>query len=197
MSNTRKPAMSVKDRIKGAKPQRRSARINLRGDLVAEIEQLSTELRDVMDSERESTAPKRLASKSPTTVLADKIEAKRKEMADEWLDLELEQRPWSVWREFKNANPPREEPQYEYDQVVKVNFDALAGTFMPTCVVEPELDKDDWVGIFDKCAPADIRDLAALAFSLHEQGLQIPKSPLASAVRSRNAEDLELSALGA
>lgn len=194
MSNTRKPTMSVKDRIKGAKPQRRSARINLRGDLVAEIEQLVTELRDVMDNERETASTRRLASKSPTKALADKIDAKRKEMADEWLDLELEQRSWAVWREFKNANPPRDDN--EYDQMVKVNFDALAGTFLPTCVVEPELDKEDWDGIFTKCAPADIRDLAALAFSLHEQGLQIPKSPLASAVRSRNAEDSGLSALG-
>jgi hypothetical protein len=188
-----KPALSVKDRIKGAKRARRTHRINLRGDLVAEIERLNDELVDAQDRERSDTS-KRLAQQSPSLAIAKRIEKLRAEMADDWLELTLEAQTFADWQEFKNGHPAREDN--DYDKIVGLDFDALANDFMPRCVVEPELDEEDWDGLWDKCAPADLRDMAAVAFSLHEQTLDVPKSRLASALTARNGEDSEPRRLG-
>jgi hypothetical protein len=188
MSNTVVP-MSVKDRIKGARRQRRSFRINLRGDLVAEVERLEAELEDAVEADRAPNANRRLGQKkSPLVSLAEKIDAIRDAMGAEWLELELEARPWAEWRDFKNANPARDE-SHVLDQNAGLNFDALTEEFTPRCVVSPALDDEDWQGLFDKCAPGDLRNLAGVVFSLHEAGLDVPKSPTASAVRTRNAAD--------
>lgn len=189
MASNEKSTLSVKERIKGAQRQRRSTRINLRGDLVAEIERLDTELREVQDAERNAQASKRLGGHSEATVIADRIESLRAEMSEHWLELVLEAKPFNEWRAFKAANPAREDN--DYDGLVGVNFDVLVFEFMPRCVIEPELDKEDWEGLFDKVAPADLRDVGAVAFSLHEQGLDVPKSLRASAIKRGSADDSE------
>lgn len=179
--------LSAKDRIKGARKQRRSTRINLRGDLVAQIEQLEAELRDAMDAEQQQS--RRLSDTSASTGLAERIEQLRTQMAHEWLDLTLEQRGWADWRQFKAANPPREDD--DYDKLVGCNFDVLVQDFMPTCVIDPVLDAEDWAGLFERCAPADLRDLGAAVYNMHEAGLVVPKSRLSSAVRARTVDDSE------
>lgn len=176
--------MTAKDRIKGAQRQRKFARINLRGDLVAEIESLEQQLETLRDSDRVAGSPLRMTDIPEQTILAERIEGLREQMGEEWLDLTLEQQSWHDWRAFKTANPPREGD--DYDQLVGVQFDALVEEFMPKCVVDPKLDAEDWEGIFQKVSPASIRDLGGVAFSLHEITLDVPKSLVASVVMRRS-----------
>ena len=178
---------SAKDLIKNAKPQRRSARINLAGHLVTKFQALEAELAELQQQERGRT--QRLMDASPLVAKAEAIDAVRDEMAQHWLDLVLEQQEWSDWRRFKAEHPAREDvPE---DQYLGVSIDALVTDFLPVCVVEPALDAEDWAGIHRKAAPGDLKDLAALAFRMHEQAFDVPKSQLASLVRQRTSESSE------
>ena len=182
--------LSAKELIKGAQRQQRSTRINLRGDLRAQIEVLEMELED--ERGKESEGPRsnaRLTDVSPTLAIANRIKALEEEMANNWLDLTLEAKSTKEWRAFKAANPPRE--NVDEDGIVSMNFDNLTFDFMPKCVVEPELDAEDWEGLFDKVAPADLRELGGMAYALHERVSDIPKSRLASVIRARSADDSE------
>lgn len=171
---------TVKDLIKGASRQRRKTRINLAGNLMVELEQLEDELLQLEiaeDTKPDSAKTKRLTDKSPLLLKAQEIEAKRVEMADYWLDLVVEQKPFVEWRQWKATHPARDgEP---FDDSLGVNFDILVTEFTPTCVVEPDLDADDWKGIFDKAAPGDLRDLGALVFRVHEARMDVPLVPTA------------------
>jgi len=180
--------LSVKDRIKQAHRPRRPHKINLRGDLVAKHEIANNELTDLLNREEASTAQPRLGGVTTTASMekAAQVKAIEAEMADWWLELVLEARPWHEWAEFKSANPPRDDDQI--DRTAGVNFDALIQNFMPRCVVEPALDDEDWENIFARCAPGDLRDLGGTAFGLHERSLDIPKSPMASVVMARHVD---------
>lgn len=174
---------NVKDKLKKAKPQRRSFRMNLRGDVVVQIEELEAELSDIRDRERESSAQQRLGGPDTrdSTALARRIKDLEAEMDDGWLDLVLEARSWAEWRDFKLQNPAVEDDKQ--DENVDFHFSALVeGDLLKACVVEPELDAEDWDTIFRACSPADLSNLGLQVFVLHERVLNIPKSLRASAL---------------
>lgn len=181
--------LSAKDKLKKAKPQRRGFRMNLRGDVVVQIEQLESELDDARQREiekRETGGKERLYPETrESTALAQRIKDLEAEMEDGWLDFVLEARPWSEWRDFKLANPPQEND--EQDKAVDFHFSALVESdLLKSCVVEPELDAEDWETIFRVCSPADIRNLGLQAFIMHERVLDIPKSLRASALLAQS-----------
>jgi hypothetical protein len=184
MSNRRHP--SVKDRIKGAQRPRRTARVNLRGDLRAELESLDRRLADLRSQESPKGAPQRLGEETEQLLVANKIKAVETEMAKHWLELTLEALPWDEWRSFKASAPPRDGD--EYDVAVGLNFDELVRRVVPQCVVEPELDGEDWDLLFKNCAPADLRDVGGVAYALHESGSSVPLSQAASGVIRRSEE---------
>jgi hypothetical protein len=183
---TAKKVQSVKDRIKGAQRPRRSKSVNLRGDLVAEMESLERRLVELRDAERSMGPPQRLGQESEQLRVAKRVDAVRKEMASHWLELVLEALPWSEWSDFKASAPARE--GHEYDGQVGVDFDRLVKEIVPRCVVEPELDEEDWAALFGGLAPGDLRDLGGIAYALHESGSSVPLLPTASAVLRRSAE---------
>lgn len=176
----------VKARIRGARRARRVGRLNLRPDLVAEIEALELELADARAAKADSKAVTgRVGAKTPEAKTQERIEELRAEMASEWLDLTLEARPFAEWREFKSAHPPSDDD--EYDRTVGVGFTSLVTEFLPRCVVDPSLDDEDWRGLLDLAAPADLRDLGGVVYNLHEAGSSVPLSRAASAATRRPA----------
>lgn len=181
--------LSVKDRIKGAKRERRTYKINLRGDLVAEIEQREDRLEKLQEENRNKIASGSARLGGPAADdteagrLAQEILDLRNEMAGDWLELVLEHQGFDKWRDFKLNHPPREE--VEEDKVTNLNYDALVRDFMPGCVVEPSLDDEDWEGLFRSCNPGDLRDLGGVAYGLHERTLDVPLSRLAYATIAR------------
>lgn len=188
------PVQSAKDRIRGARRPRRTGRLNLRGDLRAEADQIEQRLVDLRSAERVEGPPRRLGQKSEQLVLAERLKALHDEMGDSWLDLVLEAVPFADWREFKAANPPSEE---EYDRQVGVDFTALVSQILPRCVVEPELDAEDWRALLSTAAPGDLRDLGGKVYALHETGSGVPLSLTASAILRTSGEPSEPPAPGA
>ena len=178
---------TAKALIKGAARQRRKVRINLAGHLMAELETLEEELAELQIAEDQrpdgAKSRGRLGAKSKLVEKAEQIKAKQDEMAEFWLDLVIEQKSFVEWRQFKADNPPRDNDPL--DDSLGVNFDKLVTDFTPSCVVEPEMDQEDWEGLFDKAAPGDLRDMGAAVFRMHEARLDIPLSRSASRLIAR------------
>lgn len=189
---------SAKELIKGASRQRRRVQLNLAGHLVEELDQLETELVELQnqeDSKPDTAKTQRLTDRSPSVEKAREIEAKQAEMSDYWLELVLEQQPFLTWRKFCEQYPPRKPDAsgeggdpLGLDVDLGFNFDRLITNFIPTCVVEPELDAEDWAGIFDKAAPGDLRDLGLAVARMHNGRLNVPLSRIASRVIARQDE---------
>lgn len=188
--------LSVKDKIKGARRARRTKQINLRGDLVAELERLDEKLNDQLARERDSSAPGRMHQPKdgkPGTLesarIAQQIKDLEAEMEDNWLELTFEHQGFDAWEQWKDQHPPKDDD--ETDKYAGCNFDALMNEYMPRCLVEPELDSEDWANLRDKCSPGDIKDAAMIVFVLHTRELNVPKSRLASATLLRKPDDSE------
>lgn len=187
---------SAKDIIKGASRQRRHVKLNLAGHLVEQVDALEAELFDLQveeDSKSDAAKkPQRLTDRSPLLEKAEQIKALQEQMADFWLEVVLEQKPFIEWRQWVETHPPRL-PDAEgkggdpTDEQLGYNFDALITEFVPGCVVEPELDAEDWAGILDKAAPGDLRDLGLRVVRMHTGRLNVPLSRIASDVIARQS----------
>lgn len=193
--------LSIKERIKGARRQRRSHRINLRGDMVVEIERLEAKLEKHQQSQQNRVAAgaARLGGQSLDTAESERIAAQiqtlREEMDDQWIEFVFEARPYADWKDFANAHPPKDDD--ESDKVAGLDWDVLVSEYMPTCVVEPELDAEDWGNLFSNCSPADLRDMAGTVYAIHQRSTDVPFSRAASAVLRLRAADSELPEPGA
>lgn len=187
---------SAKELIKGASRQRRRVQLNLAGHLVEQVDTLEAELFDLqLEEDRrpdDAKRSQRLTDRSPLVEKAEQIKALQEQMAEFWIDLVLEQRPFIEWRQWVEAHPPRlPDAQGKggdpTDEQLGFNFDQLITDFVPTCVVEPELDAEDWAGVFEKAAPGDLRDLGLRAVAMHTGRLNVPLSRIASDVIARQS----------
>lgn len=174
---------SIKEQLKAAKLPEHTITVCLRGDLVAEIEDLDDQLRRAREQEQ-ATGSKRMANKSASLDLANRIEALRTEMAEAEITFRLRALPKDRWRDLKLAHPPNEDDQQ--DQRLGVDLYGLAPQVLPQVTVEPEMDADDWRQLEQVVSSGDWNRLAIAAVMLHEMGVDIPKSALASLVRERN-----------
>lgn len=192
MTETADPLKRVRERVRGAQRPRRTARVNLRADLVAEIQRLDAQLVRLRDVDRAQGAPLRVGQKSENVEVAEQIDRLQSQMQDSWMELTLEARDWDEWRRFKAAHPPREHD--DYDQRTGVNFDEIVSDFARQCVVQVDgedvtLDKQIWSDMLERLAPGDVRDVAGVAYALHEVSSEVPFSRAASVVMRGSAED--------
>jgi hypothetical protein len=180
------PKPTPEDLIDNAQRQRRVYRLSLAGHLVPKLQQMETEL-GALIAEYNADAPKRVGGRPPHLVKADEIEALQAEMDEHAIDVVLEQRERDVFREFKAANPPRDDnPE---DERAGVNFAAVEDVFLRACVVEPQLSEERWQRLVQVAPPGDVHDMAAVAWNMHTLGLSIPKSRLVSAARKMSDGD--------
>ena len=178
-------SQSVKDRLKAAKLPERSLQVCLRGDLQAEFDDLERQLREARETP--ATTGKRLGSKPDAMAIVEKQAVLRDQMADEMLDLRVRALPRSEWVELVRANPPK--PGDDGDEAMGVNLEGLMPVAIPRCVVEPELDDEDWKMLNDHLSSGDYDRLMTTVWDVNRSGVDIPKSRLASLVMAESAAD--------
>lgn len=171
---------STKELLKSARLPERSVSICVRGDIVADIEELNRQLGEAVS---EGRANGRLSSKSPAKRVAEKIEALQDEMRDATITLRLRARKRHEWREWELANPPRD--NVPEDEKVGFDFDAWVEHGIKWCAIDHDLDDEDWENLLENAAPQDLLNAALVAYSLHGQGVSVPKSQLASLIVQR------------
>lgn len=171
-----------------AKRPERTQHVCLAADLVDRHQILSAELAEALQKERNGgTSPKRVAEKSKSSEIAAAITAVEAEMAEATVEIKLRAVVPTEWRDWRNAHPARED--VVLDEQLGLDSDALIDDMTRRCIVSPVFDDDDWAKWRAEVANAEQLSLALTVYSLHEQRVNVPKSPLASLVTSRSDAD--------
>lgn len=183
---------TTKERLKTARLPERSISICLRGDLIADIQELERELEASV--KREAGAD-RLAGgpRAEQKKIAGQIEAKRAEMAEESIAfrvraLKPERRnPDDApgWRDLVRQYPPPK------DDTAKLGVDLIPfmGEAIPLSVVSPDdMDAEDWETFNDNVPASELSKLMTAVWELNTEGVDIPKSLIASVVNRRNSD---------
>lgn len=174
---------STKELLKAAKLPERSISICLRGDLIADIQELERDLEEMVKAE---ATDRRMSSKSGQKAKAEEIEAKRVEMAETSLDLRVRALTATRWRELVRKYPPPK------DDTAKLGVDLLPfmGEAIPASVVSPDdMDAEDWETFNDNAPASELSRLMSTVWELNTEGVDIPKSLIASVVNRRNSDD--------
>lgn len=173
---------STKELLKAAKLPERSISICLRGDLIADIQELERELEAMVKAE---AGDRRMSSKSGQQAKAEEIEAKRAEMAGSSLDMRLRALTASSWREMVRKYPPAKDDK----QNLGVDLLPFMGEAIPASVIAPDdMDAEDWETFNDNVPAPEISRLMSAVWELNTEGVDIPKSLIASVVNRRNSD---------
>jgi len=184
---------STKELLKAAKLPERSVTVCLRGDLVADIAELERELEELI--KREAT-DKRM-TKSGSKQLAGRIESLREEMAEHLIRFRLralkaqKRNPDDAdeapgWRELVRKYPPKRDDKSN----LGVDLLAFMGEAIPLSVVSPDdMDAEDWQNFNENVPASEVTRLMNAVWELNTQGVDIPKSLIASVVNQRNSDD--------
>ena len=171
---------SIKDRLAAAKLPERSIQVCLRGDLAAEFDELERKLREV----REDAGPRRVATKSEAAEIAGKMRELQEQMRAEMVTLRVRALPRAEWQKIVRDNPPREDNAG--DMAVGGNLTGIMEHAIPRCVVEPEMDAEDWEQFNNVISAGDYDQLMTVVFDVNRSGASVPKSRLASLVMSES-----------
>lgn len=197
-----KKSRTIKERLKTAKLAERSVQVCLRGDLAAEHDELErrlaaarTEVRTAGGEQRGTS--QRMGQKSEAVKLAEQLLALRQQMADEMLDIRVRALPRGDvkdpvsgevvregWQTLVRRHPPK--PDDEKDVEMGIDFDALMAEATPLCIVDPELDEDDWERLNNVLSSADYDRILGAVWEVNRSGVDLPKSRLASLVMAES-----------
>lgn len=173
MSNTRKAKASIEDIIAGAKLPEHTARICLRGDLLAEHERLESELAAL----GEFTAS-HLADTDPRRPVAEALRAVEAQMAEAESVFTFRALGRRKYRELVDAHPAEGK---EFDPAT------FPQALIAACAVEPDMTPTDVLRLFDLLNEGQVGALFMAAYSVNEGAPSVPFSGRASEILSRRA----------
>lgn len=179
MSNTRK--IDAKSLIANAKRPERSVTVNLRGDLIAQIQDLEAELRKIQ--QRDTTT--RLVDHPDAVALAEQIHALESEADESLLALRFRALSGPEWRRAITAHPPTAE-QREEGYIADSN--AVAEAVFRDSLVDPDLDDDDVSALHDALTEGQWAGIVNTIFQLNGGDNTVPFSQIASLVHQNSAD---------
>lgn len=180
MSSEPKAKVDPLDLIRGAKRAEKSVPICMRGDLVAEIDKLESQLAWWRPSER-------LVGDPEKTKLAQRIEDLRGQMRDTTVTFTLRALTRREFKEFVDQHQPREGDAQ--DTALGINRETYAFDLVKACLVDPELDDETYATLVDDTlSAAQWQQLADTATELNIQDVKVPFSSNASLIL-RNSEE--------
>lgn len=166
--------------LAGAKRAERTVELCLRGDLVAEVEDLERQLRD------SSTAAERLTGNVEGRKVAQRIEALREQMLDHTIVIRLRAMSRREFQQFIVDHGPRD--GNADDQAAGINTETYFDDLIKACTVEPVLTDEQWDGLFDAVNTRQWNDLRTAASNLNTERVSIPFSAAASLMLPRSGE---------
>ena len=180
MSNT------IKAKIANAKRPERIVFLNLRGDLIAEIEDLDTQLREL---QQKDSGDRRLAENPAVADIVAQIDELTAEAEDSELELRLRALRGSDWRDAIAQNPPTDEQKEEgYVADTAATAEYVLRHYRDQAVVSPELDDEDVEALLEALAASQLREIESTVWQLNGGDNKVPFSRLASLVRP-NSDD--------
>lgn len=152
----------------------------LRGDLVAEVEDLERRLAAAQAADR----PGMLTSGAEARRLAEQIEQLRTQMRDASVTFRLRAMHRREWRALLDAHPPRrdEHGQLLQQDTIGLNSATFFDALIRASVVEPQLTDQQWELLFDRLTSRQYDDLHSTAWRLNRNEVDVPFSHAASAI---------------
>lgn len=175
---------SIDDVFASAKLPTRSVPLCLRGDLVAEWQDLDRQFKQANQAADEDT----LASKNSAEALdlAKRMEDLEEQMRASTRTFRLQGLPGSEWRALLKAHPPREGD--EQDAQVEFNRDTFGVAALAACCVMPKMTPAKAAKLVDDVlVDGQWNTLFAHIWNMHTTAVDIPFSLAASAVRAASA----------
>lgn len=160
--------MNIKDKLKTARRAEKVVAVCLRGDLAAEVEQIRERLSDLPVNESLAGNPERAE-------LLARLAEVRDEMVESTVDFRLQALTRAGWTALVVAHPPRE--NVERDRRLGINEDAFLAKLIRECLVDPELDTDDWDTLEETLSHSQYSELANAAWELNQQVVSVPFLP--------------------
>jgi hypothetical protein len=166
-----------------AKLPERTVPICLRGDLVAEHEELERQLKEANRRAADSLAGNGAGD------LVDRIEALQEEMLAATVTFRVRALPKPAWRALLAAHPPRhdvdDKPNPD-DAAVGVNMETFWDAIARACLIEPLVDDESWAlmaGPDGKLTDRQIGQLADAAWAVNRGDVSVPFSDAVSQAR--------------
>lgn len=169
------------DKAKTKQPYTRTVPICLRGDLVAEFEELERKLAEVLAKASASTS---MEGGLEHVEIVERIEALREEMKSATHVFVLRQLPGKDYRKLKLSHPPRlgdDNEVIDQDRVMDANVDSLAEPLLRACCADPVIDDEVWAEI-EELSDRQYDDLVNVAFLVNRGRVDVPFSRAASAL---------------
>lgn len=169
------------DMLGTAKLPERTVPICLRGDLVAEFEDLERELEDA-EKDRGNSFDAGAASAE----LADRMEALREEMKEQTYTFRVRALSRRAYRALVAEHPPRKAAAADGTEKVDeadgfgFNADTFFEALLRVALVDPELSSKEFDGLLDRLTDRQFDELAGSAWLLNRTEVDIPFSQAAS-----------------
>lgn len=173
----------IKSMLAEARLPERTVPICLRGDLVAEHENLERQL-----EEANRRAVDSLEGNGAGDII-DRIEALQEEMRASTVTFRLRALPKPRWRALLAEHPPRQtedEKPHPEDVAVGVNMETFWDAIARACLVEPEVDDETWAlmaGPDGRLTDRQIGQLADAAWAVNRGEVSVPFSRAVSQAR--------------
>lgn len=175
-----------KSLLASAKLPERSVQVCLRGDLRARFDDLERQLKEAREARRTRPARMGETSSDAVEIVAEQDEL-REEMAAAMVDVTVRALPRAKWHEFRTKHAPDDDAD-DGDRALGVKLDPFMAEVMPLCIVDPQMDADDWARLNEVLSAGDFDRLFSAVWDVNRSGVDIPKSRLASLVIAESAD---------
>lgn len=172
--------------LAAAKLPEKTVVVCLRGDLVAEHEELERQLEQADNKASDSLAGNGAAE------IAERIEALQDEMRASSYSFRLRALSGPAYRSFTADYPIRREEDgtaKREDLHFGFNMDTGFEPLTRLCLVDPEPTDDVWARLMDTLTDRQFDDIAMAAFTLNRGEIDIPFSRAASRLRRPSGDE--------
>lgn len=198
--NGRAPDVDIKALVRSSKRAERTVPICLRGDLVAQFEELDRQLAaevakvEALDDRRLNSAPK----VAPGQQIAEAMAALREQMSESTIAFRLRALPPARWAALRTEHPPRkgEDGKVLDSDVIGVNADTFFEPLIRESIYYPVIDDETWEVLMGRAQPTEedpdadqrglsdgqLDSLGGAAWLLNRGAVDIPFSRAASRI---------------
>lgn len=168
--------------LAAARLPEKSVPLCLRGDLMAEVQALESQLEDSRDVT--------LADRGNARKVAEQIEALREEMVAGTYVFRVRGLSRTEWASLVASNPPRKDS--DVDSAMGYNFESFFPALVQRCLIDPVLDQGGFDDLLDKLSDGQFQELADAAVAVCRRKVDVPFSLAASATLRSSGDSLEL-----
>lgn len=151
----------------------RTVEVCLRGDLQAEVEELSRELQQARNG---ATT---LADRGDLRKLAEQIEKTREAMLESTVVFRLRGLNRTAYSNLLAAHPPRD--GHTGDSAAGFDVDAFFPALIRACITEPDLTDEQWTHLLEVLSSGQFDSLYDAALAVCRRKVDVPFSFAASA----------------